>query len=207
MMVARMMPPYPTDLANQITYFRRSCGELWTKVFRIYSLTPWRAFLEGKYHSVAHTSLFEMGFKTRRSRRRAVRQHAPDVLAWPNTLGNVGNCGFAESPLRGGAVVPGRPPAPLTDNAPGPEHGMPVSWFVPFVALVRSPELGSDGETVSSDRAGRTVELPLSTGLVVFPLSNELLVFCAGETVAVATTTKTLSPTVQGDLRSWLNSG
>jgi hypothetical protein len=34
------MPPYPTDLANQITYFRRSCGELWTKVFRIYSLTP-----------------------------------------------------------------------------------------------------------------------------------------------------------------------
>jgi hypothetical protein len=48
---------------------------------------------------------------------------------------------------------------------------------------------------VSSDLAGRTVELPLSTGLVVFPLSNELLVFCAGETVAVATTTKTLSPT------------
>jgi hypothetical protein len=38
------------------------------------------------------------------------------------------------------------------------------------------------------------VELPLSTGLVVFPLSKEAPVFCAGDAVAVATTMRTLSP-------------
>jgi hypothetical protein len=114
------------------------------------------------------------------------------VLADPNTLGKVGNCGVAESPLRGGAVVPGRPPAPLTDNDPGPEHGRPVSGFVPFVALVKSPELGSDGETLSSDRAGKTVVLPPSTGLTVFPLSIGLAVFCASDAVTVAARTNTL---------------
>ena len=75
--------------------------------------------------------------------------------------------------------MPGNVPAPLTDNAPGPVHGRPVSGFVPVV-LVRRP-VGVDGETLSSDRAGRIVELPLSTGLVVFPLRSELLVFCAGD--------------------------
>jgi hypothetical protein len=36
-------------------------------------------------------------------------------------------------------VLPGRPPAPLTDNEPGPEHGRPVRGFVPVVVLVSTP--------------------------------------------------------------------
>ena len=67
--------------------------------------------------------------------------------------------------------MPGNVPAPLIDNAPGPAHGRPVRGFVPVV-LVRSP-VGVDGETLSSDRADKSVFCPLSTGLVVFPLSNE----------------------------------
>jgi hypothetical protein len=89
--------------------------------------------------------------------------------------------------------VPGNVPAPLIDNAPGPVHGRPVSGFVPVV-LVRSP-VGVDGETLSSDRADKSVFCPLSTGLVVFPLNNEAPVFCAGDTVVVIIRTRTLSPT------------
>jgi hypothetical protein len=84
-------------------------------------------------------------------------------------------------------------PAPLIDNDPGPVHGRPVSGFVPVV-LDRSP-VGVDGETLSSDRAGKSVLCPLNTGLTVFPLSVGLLVFplnCANATVAVAVTTKKL---------------
>ena len=54
-----------------------------------------------------------------------------------------------------------------------------------------------DGETLSSDRAGKSVLCPLSTGLTVFPLSAGLLVFplsCASATVAVAVRTRTLRP-------------
>jgi len=83
-------------------------------------------------------------------------------------------------------------PVPLIDNAPGPVHGRPVSGFVPDV-LERSP-LGVAGETLSSDRADKRVLCPLSTGLVVFPLNKEAPVFCAGDTVAVATRMRTLSP-------------
>jgi hypothetical protein len=88
--------------------------------------------------------------------------------------------------------VPGNVPAPLIDNAPGPVHGRPVSGFVPVV-LVRSP-VGVDGETLSSDRADKSVLCPLSTGLVVFPLSNEAPVFCAGDTVVVTKRRRILSP-------------
>ncbi len=91
--------------------------------------------------------------------------------------------------------MPGRPPAPLTDNAQGPEQGRPVSGFVPVVELPSSPELGSAGETESSDRAGKIVEFPLNTGLTVFPLSIGLRVFCAREASAVAMKIRTLGPT------------
>jgi hypothetical protein len=79
--------------------------------------------------------------------------------------------------------VPGKVPTPLIDNEPGPVHGRPVSGFVPVV-LVRFP-VGVAGETVSSDRAGKIVLCPLSTGLTVLPLSIGLLVFCASAAVAV----------------------
>jgi hypothetical protein len=101
--------------------------------------------------------------------------------------------------------VPGNVPAPLIDKAPGPVHGRPVSGFVPVV-LVRSP-VGVDGETLSSDRADKSVLCPLSTGLVVFPLNIEAPVFCAGDTVAVATRTRTLSPTSSRRFAVMLNSG
>jgi hypothetical protein len=82
-------------------------------------------------------------------------------------------------------------PVPLIDNAPGPVHGRPVSGFVPVV-LDRSP-VGVAGEMLSSDRAGKSVLCPLSTGLTVFPLSKGLLVFCASDTAVVAVRTRTLS--------------
>jgi hypothetical protein len=88
--------------------------------------------------------------------------------------------------------VPGRVPAPLIDNAPGPVHGKPVSGLVPVV-LDSSPA-GVDGETGFSVRGGKTVVFPLSTGFTVFPLSIGLLVFCAGATVAVAVRTRALRP-------------
>ena len=85
-------------------------------------------------------------------------------------------------------------PVPLIDNEPGPVHGRPVSGFVPDV-LDRSP-LGVAGEMLSSDRAGKSVLCPLSTGLTVFPLNAGLLVLlnsvCANATVAVAVRTKKL---------------
>jgi len=66
--------------------------------------------------------------------------------------------------------------------------------------------VGSDGETVSSDRAGKTVLWPLSTGLTVFPLSIGLLVFWASAAVPVRMMApRPISP--MRDLRSWLNSG
>jgi hypothetical protein len=74
-------------------------------------------------------------------------------------------------------------PAPLIDNDPGPVHGRPVSGFVPDV-LDRRP-LGVDGETLSSDRADKSVFCPLRTGLTVFPLSNDAPVFCASAAVVV----------------------
>jgi len=79
--------------------------------------------------------------------------------------------------------VPGRVPAPLIDNEPGPVHGKPVSGFVPVV-LGRSP-VAIDGETLSSDRAGKSVLCPFSIGLTVFPLRSGLPVFCASAAVAV----------------------
>jgi hypothetical protein len=79
--------------------------------------------------------------------------------------------------------VPGKVPAPLIDNDPGPVHGRPVSGFVPVV-LERSP-VGVAGETLSCCRAGKRVLFPLSTGLTVFPLSIGLLVFCASAAVEV----------------------
>jgi hypothetical protein len=87
------------------------------------------------------------------------------------------------SPFTAGDVEPGKVPAPLIDNDPGPVHGRPVSGFVPDV-LDRSP-LGVDGETLSSDRADKSVFCPLRTGLTVFPLSNDAPVFCASAAVAV----------------------
>ena len=89
--------------------------------------------------------------------------------------------------------MPGNVPAPLIDNALGPVHDRPVSGFVPVV-LVRSP-VEVDGETLSSDRADKSVFCPLSTGLVVFPLSNEAPAFCAGDTMVETIRTRTLSPT------------
>jgi ATP dependent DNA ligase domain len=89
-----------------------------------------------------------------------------------------------ELPFTGGDDVPGRVPAPLIDNEPGPVHGKPVSGFVPVV-LGSSP-VGIVGETAFSVRGGKTVVFPLSTGLTVFPLSIGLLVFCANTTVVVA---------------------
>ena len=86
-------------------------------------------------------------------------------------------------PFTGAVVDPGKVPAPLIDNEPGPAHGSPVSGFVPVV-LDRSP-VGDAGEMLSSDRAGKSVLCPLSTGLTVFPLSIGLLVFCASAVVAV----------------------
>jgi hypothetical protein len=91
--------------------------------------------------------------------------------------------------------VPGNVPAPLIDNDPGPVHGRPVSGFVPVV-LDRSP-VGVDGETLSSDRADKSVFSPLSTGLTVFPLSSGMLVFrfCASPAVVVRMTTpRPISP-------------
>jgi hypothetical protein len=69
-------------------------------------------------------------------------------------------------PFTGAVVEPGRLPAQLIDNAPGPVHGRPVSGFVPDVFGMRP--VGSAGETLSSDRACKSVLCPLSTGLAVF---------------------------------------
>jgi hypothetical protein len=88
--------------------------------------------------------------------------------------------------------VPGKVPAPLIDNEPGPVHGRPVSGFVPVV-LVKMP-LGVAGEMVSSDRAGKSVLCPLSTGLTVFPLSIGLLVFCASAALAITLRIESVRP-------------
>jgi hypothetical protein len=102
-------------------------------------------------------------------------------------------------PFTGAAVVPGRPPAPLTDNEPGPEHGKPVSGFVPVVVLVRTPPavLGSAGETGFSGVAGKSWLLVLGdgSGLKVIPFSRVLAGFCcASAIVVVAVRTRTLRP-------------
>jgi hypothetical protein len=88
--------------------------------------------------------------------------------------------------------VPGRVPAPLIDNAPGPVHGKPVSGFVPVV-LDSSP-VGIVGETGISVRGGKTVVFPLITGLTVFPLSIGLLLFCASAAAALTVRTRMLRP-------------
>jgi hypothetical protein len=102
-------------------------------------------------------------------------------------------------PFTGGDVVPGKVPAPLIDKAPGPVHDRPVSGFVPVV-LDRSP-VGVAGETLSSDRADKSVLCPLNTGLVVFPLSNEAPVFCASAVVAV----RTMAPRPISPMRTMVN--
>jgi hypothetical protein len=88
--------------------------------------------------------------------------------------------------------VPGKVPAPLIDNEPGPVHGRPVSGFVPVV-LDRIP-VGVAGETLSSDRAGKSILCPLRIGLTVLPLSIGLLVFCASVIVAAALRIKRVRP-------------
>ena len=84
-------------------------------------------------------------------------------------------------PFTGGAVLPGRPPAPLTDNEPGPEHGRPVRGFVPVVVLVSTPPVvvGSAGETGFSERGGRSVLLVLGIGLKVIPFCSVVAGFAA----------------------------
>jgi hypothetical protein len=92
-------------------------------------------------------------------------------------------------PFTGAAVVPGRPP----------EHGRPVSGFVPVVVLVRTPPdvLGSAGETGFSGVAGKSWLLVLGegSGLRVIPFSSVVAGFCCvSATVLVAVRTRTLRP-------------
>ena len=100
-------------------------------------------------------------------------------------------------PFTGGAVLPGRPPAPLTDNEPGPEHGRPVRGFVPVVVLVSTPPVvvGSAGETGFSERGGRSVLLVLGIGLKVIPFCSVVAGFCcASAIVADVVSARTLRP-------------
>jgi hypothetical protein len=101
------------------------------------------------------------------------------------------------SPFTGGAVLPGRPPAPLTDNEPGPEHGRPVRGFVPVVVLVSTPPVvvGSAGETGFSVHGGRSVLLVLGIGLKVIPFCSVVAGFCcASGIVADVVSARTLRP-------------
>lgn len=88
-------------------------------------------------------------------------------------------------PFTGGVVVPRRPPAPLTDNEPGPEHGRPVRGFVPVVVLVSTPPVvvGSAGETGFSVRGGRSVLLVLGIGLKVIPFFSVVAGFCCASAI------------------------
>src|SRR5271155_2416171 len=64
-----------------------------------------------------------------------------------------GICSVAESSPGGGVVASPSPPTPDTDDAPPPEHGKPVSAFVPDDSPPSKP-LGSAGETATSGAAG-----------------------------------------------------
>jgi hypothetical protein len=52
-----------------------------------------------------------------RRRRPSVRQHAPDLLACPNTLGKVGNCGFGSLSVSGAGGLPGTTAWPLNGDS------------------------------------------------------------------------------------------
>jgi hypothetical protein len=90
----------------------------------------------------------------------------------------------------GAAVAPGS--VGVTDSAPTPVQGRPVSEFLPRFGW--SKVLGSAGGAESSLSPERSVLFPLRYGLTVFPLSIGLLVFCASTAVAVAVRTRTLRP-------------
>jgi hypothetical protein len=101
-------------------------------------------------------------------------------------------------PFTGGAEVPGRPPAPLTDKELGPEHGRPLRGFVPAVVLVSTPPVvvGSAGETGFSVRGGKSVLLVLGMGLKVIPFCSVVAGFCcASAIVAHVISARALRPT------------